>query len=121
MKVPARELQKGSFLMYNGGIYTIVKAEHNFHGRGSANYRFKLKSVDTPASFEVTCKPDNSFDQIDVSSIQMQYLYRTGDSYTFMNEQTYEQFELPERIVSDFSDYMKEGQQVYIMFYDAKT
>jgi elongation factor P len=91
MKAAASSLQKGNFVNHNGDIWQIVKAEHNFHGRGSANYRFKYKSVKNANTIEVTCKPDNLFDRIDVDSIQMQYLYKTGDSYTFMNEQTYEQ------------------------------
>lgn len=120
MKVAASSLQKGNFVNHTGIIWQIVKAEHNFHGRGSANYRFKFKSVINENTVEVTCKPDNLFDRIDVDSIQMQFLYKSGDGFTFMNEQTYEQVDLEKHVVGDFAQYMKEGQQVYIMLHDGK-
>lgn len=118
MKVSASDLQKGNFVNHANDIWQVVKTEHNFHGRGSANFRFKFKSVKNQNTIEMTYKPDNAVDRIDVDSYQMQFLYKTGDSYTFMNEQTYEQVELASAIVGDFGPYMKEGQQVYIMLHD---
>ena len=120
MRVSASDLQKGSFVNHAGDIWQVVKIEHNFRGRGSANFRFKLKSVKNENTVELTLKPDNAIDQIDVDSHQMQFLYKGGSTYTFMNEQTYEQIELPDSIVGDFGLFLKEGQQIYIMLHDGK-
>ncbi len=121
MKVTASSLKKGDFIEMDGNIFTVVKFEHNFHGRGSANIRIKVKNVATGGTTENTYKPDNLVEKIDVESILMQFLFAGATTLTFMNEQTYEQLELPKEMVGDFLLYLKEGQQMYIMLHNDKA
>lgn len=118
MKALTSSLKKGHFLSHTGGIWQIVKVEHSHVGRGSANYRIKIKSVTTGNTLEVTAKPDTIFDQVQVESILMQYLYNDGKMYTFMNDQTYEQFEVPSEAIGDLGKYLKEGQTLYVALHD---
>ena len=53
----AGALKKGDFLNHNGSVYQIVKTEHNMRGRGSANLKFKIKSIANANTVEITCKP----------------------------------------------------------------
>ncbi|KXK12059.1 MAG: Elongation factor P [Microgenomates bacterium OLB23] len=121
MKVTASSLKKGDFVELNGSIFTVVKFEHNFHGRGSANIRIKVKNVATGGTTENTFKPDNLIEQISVESTLMQFLFAGSDTLTFMNEQTYEQFELDKDLVGEFLPYLKEGQQMYVLFHNDKA
>ena len=121
MKMNAGTLHKGDFLNQNGEIYQIVKTEHNMRGRGSANLRFKIKSIANGNTVEITCKPDNVLDQVAVESLQMQYLYGDADTCTFMNNQTYEQFAVSKDMIGEFLPYMKEGQNIYVIFHDDKA
>jgi len=121
MKVTASSLKKGDFVELNGGIYTVQKFEHNFHGRGSANIRIKVKNVASGGTTENTYKPDNLLEQIAVESTLMQYLFTNGSMLTFMNEQSYEQFEIDKELVGEFLPYLKEGQQMYILFHDGEA
>lgn len=120
MKVTASSLKKGDFVELNGSIFSVQKFEHNFHGRGSANIRIKVKNVATGGTTEQTYKPDNLVEQITVESILMQFLFAGNETLTFMNEQTYEQIEMDKELVGDFLPYLKEGQQMYVMFHNDK-
>jgi elongation factor P len=121
MKALASSLKKGYFISHAGGIWQISKTEHSHVGRGSANYRFKIKSVANGNSLEVTAKPDTLFEQVQVESILMQYLYNDGQNYTFMNDQTYEQVEVPAAAVGDLGQYLKEGQTMYIAIHNEQA
>lgn len=121
MKVTASSLKKGDFVELDGNIFTVAKFEHNFHGRGSANIRIKVKNVATGGTTENTYKPDNLVEKIEVESILMQFLFAGTSTLTFMNEQTYEQLELPKEMVGEFLPYLKEGQQMYIMLHNDKA
>lgn len=121
MKMNAGALKKGDFLNHNGAVYQIVKTEHNMRGRGSANLKFKIKSIANANTVEITCKPDNLLDQVEVESIQMQYLYGDMENCTFMNNQTYEQFDISKEMIGDFVNYMKEGQSIYVILHEGKA
>jgi elongation factor P len=121
MKVTASSLKKGDFIEQNGNIFSVQKFEHNFHGRGSANIRIKIKNVATGGTTENTYKPDNLVEQISVESTLMQFLFAGTDTLTFMNEQTYEQIEVAKDLVGDFLPYLKEGQQMYVLFHNEKA
>ena len=121
MKTTAGSLRKGDFIKNNDDITQIVKTEHNMRGRGSATLRFKVKSVANGNTVELTFKPDNMVEAVQVDSVQMAYLYGNAESLTFMNNQTYEQAEVPRAMVGDFVNYMKEGQLVYVIFHEGKA
>ena len=121
MKVAASTLKKSDFIELNGNIFVVQKFEHNFHGRGSANIRVKVKNIASGSTTEYTYKPDNLVEQIAVESVQMQFLYAGPDTLTFMNEKTYEQIDIETNLVGDFVPYLKEGQLMYILFYNGKA
>ncbi len=120
MKALTSSLKKGNFLSHSGDIWQIVRVDHSHVGRGSANYRIKIKSVTSGNTLEVTAKPDTTFEQVQVESTLMQYLYTDGKVYTFMNDQTYEQYEVPSEAVGDLGKYLKEGQTMYVAVHDEK-
>lgn len=120
MKVNAGDLNKNSFINHNGEIFRVLKMEHNYRGRGSASIKTRIRNVVTQNTLDITLKPDNKVEQIDVDSIQMQYAYPSGSAFAFMNEQTYEQIEVPEEVVGDFAKYMKEGEKVYVIMHEGK-
>lgn len=121
MKVLASSLKKGAFVDHAGDIWQVVKTEHTHMGRGSATYRFRIKSVTNSNTLEVTSKPDGLFEQVQVESTMMQYLYNDGQTYTFMNDQTYEQFEVAAESVGDIAKYLKEGQGMYVIIHNEKA
>ena len=121
MKTTAGSLEKGEFVELNGDPFQITKIDHNFRGRGQANLKIKLKNVQSGNTVEKTYGPSNTVERIDVDAIEMQFLYKDNANLTFMNEQTYEQYEISTESVGDLGNYFKEGQAVYILVLDGKA
>lgn len=118
MKASAGSLKKGNFIEHNGDIYQIQKIDHSHVGRGSANLKMKAKNVSAGNTLEFSFKPDNTVEQVQVDSIHLQYLYHDGTNMTFMNDQTYEQVEVPVETGGDIINYLKEGQKVFVAMHD---
>ena len=120
MKTSAGQLKKGNFIEHANDIFQIVKIDHSHVGRGSANLKIKVKSVTVGNTLELGFKPDNTVEQVQVDSILMQYLYHDGTHMTFMNDQTYDQVEVPVAAAGKVLDYLSEGQKVYVALHDDK-
>ena len=121
MKTSAGNIKKGDFTAFDSDIYQVIKIEHNFRGRGQANLKFKLKGLKTGNTIEKTYGPDNSVEWIDVDTVEVHYLYQNAGILTFMNNQTYEQYELKAEVIGDFAKYLKEGQSIYILLHDGQA
>ncbi|OGK43691.1 hypothetical protein A2957_02995 [Candidatus Roizmanbacteria bacterium RIFCSPLOWO2_01_FULL_38_11] len=121
MKLKASGVSKGDFVDLNGQMFQIQKVEHNFRGRGSSNLRFYMKNVKSGGTIDKTFGPDNILEQLTVDTVQMQYLYKDSEHLTFMNEQTYEQFELPIEAAEPYVDYIKDGQSIYLLVHDGQA
>ncbi len=120
MKTGAGQLKKGNFIEHANDIFQVVKIDHSHVGRGSANLKIKVKSVTAGNTLELSFKPDNTVEQVQVESIMMQYLYNDGTNITFMNDQTYEQVEVPVATAGDLANYLTEGQKMYVAMHNGE-
>lgn len=120
MKINAGQLEKGIFLNHNGEIYQVVEMAHNYRGRGSAWLKVKLKNAETARVLEETFSPDTKIDKIDVENRRLSFLYASGPTLHFMNNETYEQFEVPAEKGSAMLPYLKEGQEMFVLVYAGK-
>ena len=110
--IKAGQLRPGLIITYNGQLHEIIEAQHCKPGKGGAFIRAKLKNLSTGSTASETLRPDDSFEQAYTEQKQMQYLYRDGMGYCFMDETTYEQIHLSEEKVSGAADYLKENMAV---------
>ncbi|HOW30969.1 MAG TPA: elongation factor P [Bacteroidales bacterium] len=110
------DFRNGLCIEFKGDLYKIVDFQHVKPGKGAAYVRTKLKSLKTGKVL------DNTFDageRVDVARIERrpyQFLYKDESGYHFMNTQTFEQTFVEEDMV-DGHEFMKEGQEVEIMFH----
>ncbi len=113
-----QDFRNGFAFRVEGNIYIITYFQHVKPGKGSAFVRTKLKNVQTGAVIERTFKSGDTVDAIRVENRQMQYIYREGEHYVFMDTETYEQTHLPHEIVDDSADLMKENEIVTVLVGD---
>lgn len=115
-QVSTSGFQKGMFILFRGEIHQIVTFQHVNPGKGSAFVRTKLRNLKTANSIEFTYKSGEQVDQITVFVKELQYLYKDGSNFVFMDNSSYEQMSLNESLVGDFGKYLKEGEiyQVYM-------
>jgi len=104
------------FILFRGEITQIVSFQHVNPGKGSAFVRTKLRNLKTGNAIEFTYKSGEQAEQIPVFVKELQYLYKEGSHFVFMDNQSYEQISLGDAIIGDFGRFMKEGEiyQVYM-------
>jgi len=121
MKIDVSEVKRGTVLELDGGLWKVLDTSHTHKGRGSATYSFKVKNIQTGQVKEVTFKAGTTLDSAEINYKNGQYLYNTGDTYTFMEFDTSELYELPEEMVEDIKQYLKENMDVYLMMYNGNV
>ncbi len=118
MKIDVSEVKRWTVLELDGGLWKVLDTSHTHKGRWSATYSFKVKNIQTGQVKEVTFKAGTTLDSAEINYKNGQYLYNTGDTYTFMEFDTSELYELPEEMVDDIKLYLKENMDVYLMMYN---
>lgn len=116
MKTEIGYIKKGDYIMYEGEVWQVAKTDFNFQGRGMATVKMKIKHITSGKNIEITNKSNAPIETADVETVQMQFLYKQGDTLYFMNEQTFQQYEIPLAQV-DFAGYLKEEDKYYVMLY----
>ncbi len=108
------DIKKGLCIKHNNDIYKIVDFLHVKPGKGPAFVRTKLKSLTTGKIIDNTFPAGHKIDDIRVETRKFQYLYKDGDTYHFMDDETYDQIHLPEAMI-DAPQFLKEGELVTII------
>ena len=111
------DIKNGMTIGYDGCIYQIIEFLHVKPGKGPAFVRTKLKNLRTGATIENTFNSNIKVEKIHIDKQEMQFLYSSGDTYTFMNMETYEQVELSKDQLGDDVNYLKDGLDVDLTFY----
>src|SRR5687768_17810220 len=91
MSVSTNDLKNGMSLDLPEGLFTVVEFQHVKPGKGGAFVRTKLKNVRTGAVIDRTYRADEKLEQAIIDKREMQYLYREGEQYVFMDNTTYDQ------------------------------
>ena len=118
--ISAGEFKNGLTLEIEGQVCQIMEFQHVKPGKGAAIVKAKLKNLRTGSILEQTFNAGIKIPTAHISKQQMQYLYNSGSTYSFMNMETYEQIELEESQIKDQVKYLKEGLNVYITFYEGE-
>ncbi|NTU72915.1 elongation factor P [Candidatus Roizmanbacteria bacterium] len=120
MKTNAGNLKKGEFILYQNGICQIQRADFYSPGKGSALMKTRLKDLITGKNVDYSFKSNEDVESLAVESIEMQYLYKDSEYLYFMDERTYNQYQVPAEVVGDVAKYMKEGTKHYVYVYNEK-
>lgn len=118
--IGVNDIKNGMTLIIEGNIYQVLEFLHVKPGKGSAFMKTKLKNMRTGGIVEKTFNTNIKFEKANITRTNVQYLYNTGDTYYFMNMETYEQLELPEAQVGDSKDYLIENSTVDVVFYESE-
>jgi elongation factor P len=110
----------GLKLEYNGDPYVIVDFQHVKPGKGNQFSRTKIKNLKSGAVLEFNFRSGEKFPKPDLEEKEMQYLYREGEQYHFMDSQTYEQTFLNASQFGGLEQFMPENTTVYVVFYNGE-
>jgi elongation factor P len=104
--------------MVDGEPFYIVEFQHVKPGKGGAFVRTKLKSYISGNVLDRTFRSGERFDEPDLEEREMQFLYATGNSYTFMDTETYEQLTFEKSQLGENADLLKENMTAKILIYE---
>ena len=100
------------------GLFSVVEFQHVKPGKGGAFVRTKLRNVRTKAVVERTFRADEKVEQAVIDKREMQFLYRDGQDYVFMDNVSYDQLQVPESTLGSAASYLKEGDSAVMQMYD---
>jgi elongation factor P len=112
------DLKTGMTLNIDGQLWNVVEFQHVKPGKGGAFVRTKLKNVMSGKVVDRTFNAGVRVEQANVDKRDMQYLYREGDDFVFMDTQDYDQPRVPGSVVGDAANYLLEEQNVTVAFND---
>jgi elongation factor P len=109
------DLKNGMTLDLNGEYYTVTEFLHVKPGKGQAFVRTKLKSVESGAVLEKTFKVGEKIEDVEIDKREAEYLYNNGNSYFFMDRESFEQITVPDDLVRGAIPFLKENLVVNLL------
>ena len=115
----AQELRVGNVFMVGQDPMVVLKAEYNKSGRNSAVVKMKMKNLLTEATTESVFNASDKFEQVILEKKDVTYSYFADPMYVFMDDE-YNQFEVDAENMEDALNFLEDGMQCEVVFYDGK-
>ena len=117
MSVSTNDLRNGMTLDLPEGLFNVIEFQHVKPGKGGAFVRTKLKNQRTGEVIERTYRADEKLEQAIIDKREMQFLYRDGSEYVFMDTRSYDQLQVETGLLGDATNYLKEGDDAVLEFF----
>ncbi|MFN8036014.1 MAG: elongation factor P [Acidimicrobiia bacterium] len=121
MSISTNDLKNGMSVDLPEGLMSVVEFQHVKPGKGGAFVRTKLKNWRTGNVLEKTFRADEKLKLAVIDKREMQYLYREGSQYVFMDNTTYDQLHVESADLGDAVKYLKEGDTAVLPIYDGEV
>lgn len=115
------DLKKGTICQIDRKPYRVIEYGQKVMGRGGSIVNVKLKNLIDGSVIPKTFKGQDKIEPAEVNNKTVQFLYRDGETFFFMNPESFEQFELPLEIVDEAISYLKEGDNLNLQFFDERV
>lgn len=115
------DLKKNVLITLDGQPYKVIEYSQKVMGRGGSIVNVRVKNLITSALIPKTFKGQEKIEPAEVTTKKVQYLYKDDDKFYFMDPTTFEQYELSNDLVGDSKDFMKDGDEMDIQFYNGSA
>ncbi|MDR3091765.1 MAG: elongation factor P [Clostridiales bacterium] len=119
--ISASEFRNGVTVGIDGDIFTVIEFQHVKPGKGAAFVRTKLKNIITGAVIERTFRPTEKVERAQIDRKDMQYLYKDGELFHFMDNESFEQIAVSAGDVGDSLKFVKENETVKVLSHESKV
>jgi elongation factor P len=110
--IDTSDFRNGIAIVLDGVLYQIIEFQHIKPGKGGAFVRTKLKNLRTKAVIDRTFRAGEKVEDAWITTKKIQYTYRSGDVYFFMDSQDYDEVSIPESVLGDGKKFLKEGLEI---------
>ena len=118
--VSTNEFKTGMTINYEGNLYQIIEFLHVKPGKGPAFVRTKLRNLRSGAVIDNTFNAGVKVERAHIERSSMQFLYAMGDTYVFMNNENYEQLEIPISNLAHEKNFLLDGMEVKMMLFESE-
>lgn len=118
--ISTADFRNGMGLKINNKYYTIVEFQHVKPGKGGAFVRYKIKDLKSGRVIDQTCNAGSKFESVQLITREMQYLYNDGDSFYFMDNETYEQIPVAADFIGENKKWLKENDNCQLLYADTE-
>lgn len=119
--ISATALKNGTSFLLSGVPYRVVKYAHQKIGRGGATVKLSVRNLENGNLEEKTMNSTLKVDEISTMKKKLTYLYQDGTNASFMDPMSFEQVEVPVKVLGDELTYIKEGESVDVLFWNDKA
>ncbi len=119
--ISVNDFRTGVTIEYDGSIWQVLEFQHVKPGKGAAFVRSKLRDLRNQNIQEITFRAGERVKRAHIENKSMQYLYASGDSHAFMDNETYEQIEIPTSQIEHELKFIKENVTVSIMMFEGEV
>lgn len=119
--ISVNDFRTGLTIEFEGSIWQVIDFQHVKPGKGAAFVRSKLRNLRNGSIQEKTFRAGEKVARAHIENRRMQYLYASGDSHTFMDNETYEQIELSSAQLEHELQFLKENMEVQVISYQGET
>ncbi|KYD20504.1 elongation factor P [Caldibacillus debilis] len=119
--ISVNDFRNGLTIEVDGEIYRVLEFQHVKPGKGAAFVRSRLRNLRNGNIVEKTFRAGEKVERAQIDNRKMQYLYSTGDTYIFMDTETYEQVELSAKQIEYELKFLKENMEVSVIMYQGET
>ena len=116
--IDANDCRPGTKLLHGGDLYTVLERAHHKPGKGGALVRFKLKGIVSGKVIDHTVRAGSKMELADVSTKAMQFLYKDGEHFIFMDLQTYEQLSIRSDLIGFSANFLAESAEAQVTLYE---
>ena len=120
MKISGVDIRPGNILEYEGGIWKVAKIQHTQPGKGGAYMQVEMKNLQDGRKTNVRFRSADTIERVRLDTKDFQYLYADGDMLVFMDQDTYDQIQLPADLIGDAAAFLEDGMEVTLEMWEEK-
>ncbi|MBI4866737.1 MAG: elongation factor P [Candidatus Wallbacteria bacterium] len=118
--ISPNEVRKGTKLLFEGDLYVVTETQHIAPGNWRAMLACKLKSLKSGLTISRTFRMRDNLERADVEEKKMDFLYKDQDGWHFMDNESYEQYQLDESELGEAKFYLKDGMACSVQLYEGR-
>ncbi|SFG24168.1 translation elongation factor P (EF-P) [Palleronia marisminoris] len=120
-KINGNEIRPGNVLDHNGGLWVAVKVDHVKPGKGGAFAQVEMRNLRNGSKLNERFRSADKVERVRLEQKDQQFLYESDGMLVFMDNETFEQIELPVEILGERRPFLQDGMTIQVEYYDAEA
>lgn len=121
MAIPANQIRIGMVLLHDGKPHRVMNKNHVTPGKGQAVIQTTLQNLESGTNFNHRFRSAESVETARLETHELQYMYQSGDNYSFMNQESYEMIDLNSEVLGENTKYLQENMVLSAQYWQGQV